>query len=140
MALNREQIIKELGELVVFRTCPEYVKEAFILINELAEENKVLSENLAICNADVVGLEKENERLKKHEIVYETPFGKQTMPDILSLDGKSAELYKRIENKIKADTVRKMHSLIKERCIAGGIYPAFVASTIEKVAKEISGE
>jgi hypothetical protein len=84
-------------------------------------------------------LREENERLKKHEIVYETPFGKQTMPDILSLDGKSAELYKRIENKIKADTVRKMHSLIKERCIKGGIYPAFVESTIEKVANELLG-
>lgn len=39
----------------------------------------------------------------------------------------------------KSETIIKMRSLIKERCIAGGIYPAFVASTIEKVAKELLG-
>ena len=40
-----------------------------------------------------------------------------------------------------ADTVRKMHSEIKERCIKGGIYPAFVASTIDQIAKEmVEGE
>ena len=38
---------------------------------------------------------------------------------------------------IEADTVRKMHSEIKERCIKGGIYPAFVASTIDQIAKEM---
>ena len=36
-----------------------------------------------------------------------------------------------------ADTVRKMHSEIKKRCIKGGIYPAFVASTIDQIAKEM---
>ena len=36
-----------------------------------------------------------------------------------------------------ADTVKKMQELIKERCIEGGIYPAFVARTIDQVAKEI---
>lgn len=36
-----------------------------------------------------------------------------------------------------ADTVKRMQELIKERCIEGGIYPAFVASTIDKIAKEI---
>ena len=37
----------------------------------------------------------------------------------------------------KTDTVRKMHSEIKKRCIEGGIYPAFVASTIDQIAKEM---
>lgn len=41
------------------------------------------------------------------------------------------------EEKVRADTVRKMHTEIKERCIKGGIYPAFVARTIENVAKEM---
>lgn len=36
-----------------------------------------------------------------------------------------------------ADTVRKMHTEIKERCIKGGIYPAFVARTIDQIAKEL---
>lgn len=35
------------------------------------------------------------------------------------------------------DTVKKMQELIKERCIEGGIYPAFVANTIDQIAKEI---
>lgn len=38
-----------------------------------------------------------------------------------------------------ADTVRKMHSEIKERCIKGGIYPAFVASTIDQIEKRDVG-
>jgi hypothetical protein len=37
----------------------------------------------------------------------------------------------------RADTVRKMHTQIKERCIKGGIYPAFVARTIDQIAKEM---
>lgn len=40
----------------------------------------------------------------------------------------------------KADTVRQMQSEIKERCIKGGIYPAFVASTIDQIAEEIIGD
>lgn len=38
---------------------------------------------------------------------------------------------------VKTDTVRKMHKLIKERCIKGGIYPAFVKNVVEAVAKEL---
>ena len=41
---------------------------------------------------------------------------------------------------VRADTVRKMQSEIKERCIKGGIYPAFVASTIDQIAKEMLDE
>ena len=39
-----------------------------------------------------------------------------------------------------ADTVREMHKEIKDRCIKGGIYPAFVASTIDQIAKEMQNE
>ena len=46
---------------------------------------------------------------------------------------------KRIE-KVKASTVRKMHDLIEERCIKGGIYPVFVKNTINKVAEELLEE
>ena len=42
--------------------------------------------------------------------------------------------------RLRADTVRKMHSEIKDRCIKGGIYPAFVASTIDQIAKEMIGD
>ena len=36
------------------------------------------------------------------------------------------------------DAVRKMQESIKERCIKGGIYPAFVKSVVEAVEKELS--
>lgn len=45
--------------------------------------------------------------------------------------------YAEAYHSVKADTVRKMQSEIKDRCIKGGIYPAFVARTIENVAKEM---
>ena len=35
----------------------------------------------------------------------------------------------------KTDTVRKMQTEIERRCIKGGIYPAFVKSTIDQIAK-----
>lgn len=50
------------------------------------------------------------------------------------------ECLERVEldiKEIKADTVRKMQSEIKERCIKGGIYPAFVKNTIDQIAKEM---
>ena len=42
-------------------------------------------------------------------------------------------------DEIKADTVRKMQSEIEARCIKGGIYPAFVKSTIDQIAEEMIG-
>ena len=71
-------------------------------------------------------LTEENERLKNACDSYMLQYGTVTDKEAF-LKGE------------RADTVRKMHSLIKERCIAGGIYPAFVESTIEKVAKEMLG-
>lgn len=38
---------------------------------------------------------------------------------------------------ILAATAHKMHEAIKDRCIKGGVYPAFVARTIENVANEL---
>lgn len=38
---------------------------------------------------------------------------------------------------VRGATVRKMTSEIKARCLKGGLYPAFIARTIEKVAEEM---
>lgn len=43
-------------------------------------------------------------------------------------------------DRLRADTVRKMQSEIAVRCIKGGIYPAFVASTIDQIANELLNE
>lgn len=48
-----------------------------------------------------------------------------------------AEQYQKQFEEAKEDTVRKMQERIKEHCIKGGIYPAFVASTIDQIAKEM---
>lgn len=42
MELNRKQIISELEGLAKFITCPEYIKNALSLIEELTEENEEL--------------------------------------------------------------------------------------------------
>lgn len=35
------------------------------------------------------------------------------------------------------DAVRKMQETIKERCLKGGIYPMFVASVVDNVARDM---
>lgn len=45
--------------------------------------------------------------------------------------------YKNGYKKGTVDAVQKMQEAIKERCIKGGIYPAFVKSVVEAVAKEL---
>lgn len=45
--------------------------------------------------------------------------------------------YKNGYKKGTVDAVQKMQEAIKERCLKGGIYPAFVASTIDKVSREM---
>lgn len=42
--------------------------------------------------------------------------------------------------RVRAETARQMQAMIKERCVAGGIYPAFVANVLEQVTKEILEE
>ena len=46
------------------------------------------------------------------------------------------EMLAHVASVVKADTVRKMQEMVKERCTKGGIYPAFVARVIEQVAEE----
>ncbi len=87
----------------------ETLCEATLLIKELAEKNERL-------RADVA---------KEFTCVFGQPHKVTDCP----IDDEIA--------KAKADTVRKMHSMIKERCIKGGIYPAFVARTIDRIAKEM---
>ena len=40
----------------------------------------------------------------------------------------------------KRDAVHKMQSMIKEECLAGGIYPAFVARVVERVGEKLLEE
>ena len=99
----------------------ELIKDALSLIKELTEEN---------------------ERLRaENKIEYETPCGKQTMPNLLSLEGKTAELYRLIESKIKTDTVRKMQERLgKHFCHDPaflGVEQRLIMDVIDQIAKEM---
>ena len=37
----------------------------------------------------------------------------------------------------KRDAIQKMQTMIKEECLTGGIYPAFVARVVENVGKKL---
>ena len=139
--LDREQIIKELEGLVNFITCPDYIKYALSLIKELTEDverlRKQCGEIIVECDErdaerlkQVAELTAENERLRADVAKeFTCVFGKPHKVSDCPITDEIA--------KAKADTVRKMAELIKERCIEGGIYPAFVASTIDQIAKEM---
>lgn len=40
----------------------------------------------------------------------------------------------------KSNLVRRMQTMIKEKCIAGGIWPAFVAKVVEDVGQKLLEE
>ena len=107
--LNSEQIIKTLEWCIQAPDCEncEYKYEHKHQIDVCS----IRSDALALIKE----LTDENERLKEDNHILATEF----------------------KDTIIADTVRKMHSLIKERCIKDGIYPAFVRKTIDQIAKEM---
>lgn len=112
----------------------EFLQYALSLINELTDEAsswKEIAEGyqklFEDCAEDRAKLTEENERLSKEV--------DRLSQVVLNHEG-ITEM--EVEEAI-ADTVRKMQTEIEARCIKGGIYPAFVKSTIEKVAEEMIG-
>ena len=89
-------------------TCQGWLmKDALLLIKELTDENEMLQKLCKLRDQD--------------------------NKDTCELLFKAEDENKRL----RADTVRKMHSEIEARCIKGGIYPAFVKTTIDQIAKEM---
>lgn len=140
MEFNREQIIKTLECLhqrILSTRLAEKITEAemmaiidaLALIKELIE--KVENYRNELGEVRVALAEANNDK-------------KKLLEEIESLE-KTNEYYFELEQgcyvtgvkNVTADTVRKMQSLIKERCIKGGIYPAFVANVIDQIAKEM---
>ena len=114
-----ERVIRN-GE--VLRMSNEELAEAlyeagYCKASELVEANEALMLQHKI-------LEAKNERLEIICDSYALQYG--TVAD--------KEVFLKKE---RADTVRKMQELIKERCIKGGIYPAFVERTIDQIVKEM---
>ena len=72
--------------------------------------------------AEKEGLEKENKKL------------------LLKLCKKINKESKVIENHIKAEAYEELASEFEKRCMAGGIYPAFVKRQLENVKKELTNK
>ena len=156
MELKRDEIVKALECCIDTKwrceDCPYFNKgedsmevlmtDALSLINELTEENDKLASALAeydykttlriseeYVTADAYEeLREENEKLKKR--LKATNY-------MITPDGR-IEMIPTVES-VKSDTVREMRKEIEARCIKGGIYPAFVRSTIEQIAREMIG-
>lgn len=117
--LNREQIVKALewcSELRLCVDCPMRAEGYFSHSGNACR--KALMENALSL---IKKLTEENERLNAQVEMWKS----------------TAYCEKDRVDSIKIDTVRKMHFEIKARCIKGGIYPAFVKSTIDQIAKEL---
>ena len=159
--MEREHIIKALEncQKMKCRSCTYDVfgnplsncrvkKHALSLIKELTEENERLINNLVQQSAENVMLIGENKNLHASctELTrnlecanLEIECKERILESYMLQYGTVAdkEVWLRKE---RADTVRKMQSEIEARCIKGGIYPAFVKSTIDQIAKELIGE
>lgn len=118
---KREEIIKALEHCIKDTTCEQcnyspstcFIQEnALALIKELTEEIKDLE-------AD-------------YDRVYE-----QAEADIRGnmADGGTSCHWCIAGH--KRDAVHKMQTMIKEECLKGGIYPAFVARVVENVGKKL---
>ncbi len=120
---NREDVIKVLeccAESTCCEECPAY---DFCYGQEWVVENA-----LALCR----DLTEENERLARDKSYWK----KRAESRELEHD----KAVKKGYSWGKADTIRRMHKIIGERCIEGGIYPSFVAHTITEVAEELLEE
>ena len=132
------------GDDDISQCTSELAKNALALINELTQAHEMLRESYDHLEktkdellAERSRLTEENERLRKYEIAYETPSGKQTMPNLLSLEGDAARLYTQIEYKVKADTVRKMHQAIKDCAFNPNNKFDFIYDEIDRIAEEM---
>ena len=127
--MNREQIIKALDYCTSGGTCLLCTEdEKTPLLNKTGCMAVQMQNALTLIKE----LTEENERLK-HTI---SQLGKNNdeLARVLPLAKKEVEV------ETRADTVREMQSEIKDRCLKGGIYPAFVARTIDQIAKEMLEE
>lgn len=105
-----------------------------VLLNVLQTKNESL-----IIEREYI---KEVKALNKELINYETPSGKHTMPNIVSLDRDVTRVYTQIENEIKADTVKKMQELFNKRVKNPFSYHGwYLKETIfPEIAKEMLGD
>ena len=142
--MNREKQIEEMAKVIenginicakkpcedcVFCGADDCMCQNLVIAKELhtagyRKSTEVARDALYLINE----LTEENERLKKR--LKATNY-------MITPDGR-IEMIPTVES-VRADTVREMQTKIEARCIKGGIYPAFVRSTIEQIARELIG-
>lgn len=115
------------------------MRNALSLIKELTEENEAISERYAIQVVTAIELDKQVQKLTE-ENERLSAYNENLIKENTYLSNHLLDEVEQAKDLAISDTVRKMHSEIEARCIKGGIYPAFVKSTIDQIAKEIIGE
>lgn len=124
-----EENERQRSEISVKR---KLLDKAEVRMDCLEEVNKVLQADICNATMNLEHLTKENERL--------SAYNENLIKTNTYLSNHLLDEVQQAKDLAIADTVKKMHSEIEARCIKGGIYPAFVASTIDQIAKEIIGE
>lgn len=115
------------------KKCEELIKEVAKRETEYNELYELTTDEIKSLYADKAKLTEENERLK-NQITFQVVLPDEKMEEIKN------ECLKRVEldvRECRVDTVQNMRSRIKARCIAGGIYPAFVENVIDQITKEM---
>lgn len=108
MELNREQVVKALEKWM--KNYDGRVTNFVTLGNAIGLIEELTEKN-----------EKLNAEIADREMSHINLYG---------------EMRERIKQ-TKADTIHKMQTMIKKECIAGGIYPAFVARVVERVGEKL---
>ena len=86
-------------------------------------------------------LTEENEYLKQQNEIYEVlNKNMERICESYAFQYGTAVPKEMFLRKERERTVREMQTMIKEECIAGGIYPVLVARAIEKVGKKLLEE
>lgn len=123
--MEKEQIVKALEYCTSGGACYEcQYDDNPLLSREGCMARKMFNALSLILEQDkrIEELEAENEKLKNPRYMVHSDGRIEMIPSVEC---------------VRNDTVRKMQEAIKERCIKGGIYPAFVARTVEAVADEL---
>ncbi len=114
--MEKEQIVKAL--------------ECCYLVGD-CKECPYIPDGDSVCEARTLGKEALSLILEQDKQIEELTIEL----DAMRTAANSLEMH--YEN-ARADTAQKMHSMIKERCIKGGLWPAFIANVVAEVAKELS--
>lgn len=105
----------------------EEVLELRLKVEELTEENKVRKGLNTMLNNELRRLGEENERLERICHSYALQYGTATDKEVFL-------------KKERAETAKKLKSMIMEECIKGGIFPMFMKNAIDRASKKLLEE